>query len=425
MNQKILYSTLLIFVLSSCQLLGTKKTEFVSLDDAPLPIDSQSPVFDESLKLDRNYIDNFRLDGFTDPGEETKYLVEKKKLIDLYNSGDRSLNLIRAYIYLSSLEGDFAMRGILEKELCELYPDVCSISAAQASISGVVRTSTGKPISGATVEVLGTKHTVLTDAQGQYSLDFTTSSPAILRLRASTNSTMIDVKKVEIIDSIRKSSLTQKFERNFTLVTPFATHQIDTTKKTISGRNAQVSSTGFVITTPYTKYTLPFGSIMKDAQPYEGKLKAMVFEFDRASGGFLLDADAFDAIEGFATSLFVTYGMPYIILIAEDGTRLDVLNTNPLFVATTLRERDDFMRTQNFDILYKRAYDESQKQPGKYPINSKWLFDNGNLRIIPPWWVLDRSTGFWDNVGMRFATTNPESPYNIEAPFYTVFVGKR
>jgi len=166
---------------------------------------------------------------------------------------------------------------------------------------------------------------------------------------------MIDVKKIEIDDSIRKSFPEQKFEKNFTLVTPLSTHQIDTAKKTIS--DGQLTSQGFIITTPYTKYTIPYDTIVSGTKPYRGKLKAMVFEFDRASGSILLDADAFDSIEGFATSLFVTYGMPYIIFIAEDGTRLDVLSTNPMYVATTLRERDDTMRTDNFDILYKMAYD--------------------------------------------------------------------
>lgn len=117
--------------------------------------------------------------------------------------------------------------------------------------------------------------------------------------------------------------------------------------------------------------------------------------------------------------------MPYIVFIADDGSRLDVLSTNPMYIATTLRERDDFMKTPRFDKLYQMAYAESQKDSSKYPIDNKWLFDNGNFRIIPPWWVLDRTTGFWDNVGMRFATANPESPYNIEAPFYTIRVGTR
>jgi Carboxypeptidase regulatory-like domain len=425
MNPKILASTLLIFVLSSCQFFWPKKVEFVPLDAQPLPIDYLSTAFDDSLKLDKDYISHFRLDGFTKTGQETQYLTEKEKLVSAYNRGERSLNLIRAYIYLTGLEGDFTMKNTLEKELCELYPDVCGVAVVQASVSGVVRNSVGKPISNAVVEVLGTNHKTTTDASGKYSFDFNTHSPAVLRLRASTNSTMIDVKKIEIDDGIRKSFVTQKFEKNFTLITPFATHQIDTTAKTISGRNAEVAQSAFIITTPYTKYTIPFGTIMNGDRVYEGKLKAMVFEFDRSSGGILLDADAFDSIEGFAASLFVTHGMPYIILIAEDGTRLDVLSTNPMFIATTLRERDDFMRTKRFDILYKMAYDESQKQANAYPITTKWLFDNGNLRIMPPWWVLDRSTGFWDNVGFRFATTNPDSPYNIEAPFYTIRVGKR
>jgi len=64
-----------------------------------------------------------------------------------------------------------------------------------------------------------------------------------------------------------------------------------------------------------------------------------VFEFDRASGNFLLDADAFDNIQGFASSLFVTYGMPFIIFTAEDGTRLDVHNTQPMTVWTTKRDK--------------------------------------------------------------------------------------
>jgi hypothetical protein len=84
--------------------LGEKETEFVALD----PEVSQMSAFDQSLQLDTDYISNFRLDGFTDPGEDTKYLTEKQKLIDAYNAGDRSLNLLRAYIYLTWLEGNFA-----------------------------------------------------------------------------------------------------------------------------------------------------------------------------------------------------------------------------------------------------------------------------------------------------------------------------
>jgi hypothetical protein len=421
MNQKILSSVLVLFTLSSCQFFGGKDTEFVALD----PEVSQMSAFDQSLQLDTNYISNFRLDGFTDPGEDTKYLIEKQKLIDAYNAWDRSLNLIRAYIYLTWLEGNFAMKSTLEAELCKLHAETCAASLVEAAIIGTVTDSNGKPRSNVTVEVLGTKHFATTDNQWKYNLVFQTQSPTVLRLRASTDSTMIDVKKIEIDDNIRKSYATQKFERNFTLINPLVTYEIDTEENTIAGKGSQKNTNSFTITTDYTKYIIPFGTIVNGTTPYKGKLKAMVFEFDRASGASLLDADSFDSIEWFASSLFVTYGMPYIVFIADDGSRLDVLSTNPMYIATTLRERDDFMKTARFDKLYQMAYAVSQKDLSQYPITNKWLFDNGNFRIIPPWWVLDRSTGFWDNVGMRFATANPESPYNIEAPFYTIRVGTR
>lgn len=250
-----------LFILSSCQFPWSKKAEIVPL--AP-PISA----FDESLKLDME-INNFRLDGFTDTGKETKYLVEKQKLIDSYKTGNRSLNVIRTYIYLSGLEGDFATKNTLEKELCQLYPDTCAASVVQASISGAVRTSLGKPIADATVEVLGTSHTTTTDAQGKYSFNFETQSPTVLRLRASTDETMIDIKKIQIDDSIRKSFSKQEFEKNFTLITPFATHEIDTVAKTITGANAEVNNSAFVITTPYTKYSIPFGTVMNGEKPYQ------------------------------------------------------------------------------------------------------------------------------------------------------------
>jgi hypothetical protein len=82
MNQKILSSVLVLFTLSSCQFFGSKETEFVAVDSEV----SQMSAFDQSLQLDTDYISNFRLDGFTDPGEDTKYLIEKQKLIDAYNA---------------------------------------------------------------------------------------------------------------------------------------------------------------------------------------------------------------------------------------------------------------------------------------------------------------------------------------------------
>jgi len=44
---------------------------------------------------------------------------------------------------------------------------------------------------------------------------------------------------------------------------------------------------------------------------------------------------------------------------------------------------------------------------------------------MPSWWVFDRKSGYWDNVGMRFVNEDPDAPYAVEAPFYTLYVSPR
>jgi hypothetical protein len=212
---------------------------------------------------------------------------------------------------------------------------------------------------------------------------------------------MIGVKKITILDTITAVNQTQSFEKNFTLVTPYSTATIDTSKKTITGKDTLVNDKGFLITTPFTKYQIPFDAIVKGRTPYTGKLTAMVFEFDKNSSSFLLDADVFDNVQGLAAQLLVTYGMPFIILTAENGDRLDVLSTHPMTIWTTSRS-DDLVNWLEYRKDYKEnfaiALEDSQKSTDKYPINSFWELKHGNKKILPLFWVFDRETGYWDNV---------------------------
>lgn len=115
--------------------------------------------------------------------------------------------------------------------------------------------------------------------------------------------------------------------------------------------------------------------------------------------------------------------MPFVILTAENGARLDVLDTNPMTVWTTdraSRETENQLLDKETKSLFENAYQLSQSSPDEYPINSLWEYTNGNKKIVPLFWVFDRATGYWDNVGMRFVTNNFTAPYNIEAHFYTL-----
>jgi len=75
--------------------------------------------------------------------------------------------------------------------------------------------------------------------------------------------------------------------------------------------------------------------------------------------------------------LFVSYGMPFIIFTAEDGTRLDVHNTQPMTVWTT--KRDKFESDPALARIYHLGYLASQRAgEGIYPIDVAWLTEQGS-----------------------------------------------
>lgn len=252
---------------------------------------------EKAFQLHKDYIKKLGFHPHLKEGEESVYLKTKQEIIDAYAAGNRTTNLLRAYIYLTSLESDFAQRDILIKELCAVDSSTCEKTLTDVTVTGLVRDSQGKALSNITVEILGTKYQTITDTKGQYSFQIKTLTPSVLRIRASSNHTMIGVKRITVLDTITAANPTQVFEKNFTLVTPYSTAAIDTAKKIASGKNVTVNDKGYLITTPFTKYQIPFDAIVKGRTPYTGKLTAMVFEFDKNSASFLLDADVFDNVQ--------------------------------------------------------------------------------------------------------------------------------
>ncbi len=382
---------------------------------------------EKAAKLNKEYIKKL---GFQTPlkeWEESTYLKTKQEIIDAYAAGNRTTNILRAYIYLTSLESDFTQRDILVKELCEIDPSTCEKSLTDVTISGIARDSQGKTLPNITVEVLGTKYQTITDAKWYYLIQLKTFTPAILRIRASSNKTMIGIKRINVLDTFTTVKKDQKFEKNFTLVTPYSTANIDTSKKTASGKDITVNDKWYLITTPFTKYQIPFDAIVKGRTPYVGKLQVMAFEFNKDSSSYLLDADVFDNVQWLASQLLVTYGMPYIIFTAEDWSKLDVLSSNPMTIWTSNRS-DDLENWLSFRKDYQEqfriAYEDSVAAKGKYPINAFWELKHGNKKIVPLFWVFDRETGYWDNVWFRFVTDKYNAPYNIETNFYTVYIKK-
>ena len=58
----------------------------------------------EAINLHENYIQKLGFHPHLKEGEESVYLTTKQQIIDAYNAGNRTVNILRAYIYLTSLE---------------------------------------------------------------------------------------------------------------------------------------------------------------------------------------------------------------------------------------------------------------------------------------------------------------------------------
>lgn len=392
---------------------------------SPPPANSK---LDAANELRAKYIDGLGFHVDTAQGTKSTYLKTKKDILDAYQSGNRSPNLMRAYIYLVAQEGDFAEKERLVKEFCK-STEMCKEFIAQISITWIVRNPQWKPIASASVEVLGTPHKTTTNAKGEYGFTLSHISPAVLRLQASSPNTMLSVQRAGIVDATTALDNIQSFHLDFTLNKAFTEISIDTKKKTITGEGASKDEKWYFIQTPYTKYLIPFDAIVKEKTPYTGKLKAMVFEFDRQSSSYLLNSDVFDQVGNLISQTLITFGMPFIIFTAENGERLDVLSTNPMTIWTTIREKkeiDNFLEyLPEYREMFGNAYKDSQQSPpGTYPINSLWEYEHGNKKMIPQFWVFDRATGFWSNEWFRFVTDKFTSPYNMESHFYTVRVQK-
>ncbi len=171
---------------------------------------------------------------------------------------------------------------------------------------------------------------------------------------------------------------------------------------------------GYEIINPFTKYAIPFDAIRDSSKKtYLGKVRVVVYEFDRTSANELLSSDVFTDVHGYAAQGLVTFGMPLILFYDTNGNRLEVYKEYPMQVWTTNRELsalvadnamdkkapgfnpadyEEALSPENVAKLIKqdeeKAYLESQKNPTSYPITFDWILKNESR--LPGFWVYDQ-----------------------------------
>lgn len=417
MNIRTIFAFWVLFLFSSCSLFPEKESQVLQLESQSIVVPSDP--FADSLVLDREYISQLGLWWQTPLNEESVYMKKRDEIFSRFQSGERSHQILRSYMYLSSLEWNYDTMKDGESLLCEKQ-EACSDYFTDVLVTGKVVDQNGRLVRNARIDILGSPHTTFTDNRGMYELRFRSFTPAVLRLKASKKPFMIDISRVTLADSIRAVSVLQSFTADFTLSVPVVSAEIDTVSKTITGENTSRYEWWYRIQSPFTRYDIPDNALRSNGEIYQWKISVQVFEFDRENGSVLLDSDVFDFdTHGYITNSFVTYGMPFIIFSTFNDDPIEVLSSFPMKVSTTQREPFRFTDTSTFDSLYQIAYEKSQEDINAYPITYRWLRQNASEMIISPSWVFDQKRGFWDNVGKRFASTDPYALYNVESIFYT------
>lgn len=351
------------------------------------------------------------------PGE---YQAIRERLESAYARNAATSEDLWQLAYLYELSGDYAKRDAANARNCSLFKTRCPASR-DVRITGRVIDAGKRPVEGATVSALSRPdvQSAETDEQGAFALPLTADTMEKIRIGIVKRNYSEGFVDVIIIGTGRKTYDTG----TTTLASPITIVTIDTEKRTVTDPADSVSPDGrFVIHGPNSTYVLPPRALVhEDGRVYEGKADVYVYEFTRETvPQDLISLDTFDTIMGYAGNAMESYGMPYIQFFSPAGEELHVRASNPLLLTYTMA---------SFDLL--KTLPQSQGGPitdrdigflmsisrdaNGFPLTRDFLVKNG-LYTFPPFWVLDRKKGVWDNVGMRLL----DNAGTIQAPFYTL-----
>ena len=259
----------------------------------------------------------------------------------------------------------------------------------------------------------------MTDAHGKYRLEFLAYPQAKVRIDALKHGFCNGTFPITLVSGDPK---TQYYSKDFILESPAQTADIDTAKDTISGTGTSTDADGFVVQTRYSVYHIAKNALVHaNGSPYVGHLTGYFFEFNKHSQTQdLLQNDIFDDVVGYAGNLMKTFGMPYVLFVADNGERIHILKSNPMLLRTSIQEMTALttgsdhiygpVTTQDFQSLM-----DASKKLGGFPINRQYLIDHQMLRF-PAFWDFDQAKGTWVNIETRVVSLEG----TVETQFYTI-----
>lgn len=338
-----------------------------------------------------------------------------------YQAGTATTDELWQLSYMYELQGMYDKRDAVNALNCRQYRQRCA-GTIPVMLTGIVVDESDHPVEGAVVSVLDASSTqpARTNASGTYSIKLSALPMQKIRVLATKRNFTNGVASTIVLASGKSTYTLDPIQ----LTSPIVIVTIDTVKHTVTDpRDAANPDGSFILHATSSTYDIPADAIVDPSgKPYHGQVDVYLYEFTRETvPASLVTLDTFDQVMGYAGNLMRSYGMPYIQFFAEDGEELDVTSAHPMLITyrvagmKELRENTDSVLPRSLtDTDMEMLVAASRGDPG-FPITAEFMVRN-QLFTFPPFWVLDRGSGVWDNVGMRVL----DSAGTVQAPFYTI-----
>ncbi len=357
-----------------------------------------------------------------------KELLEKK-----LKRASISIEEMSLLHYTYSLEGDYVSAERLEKTICQKSKKDCK-KKETVLITGTVLDLKGKPLKNTTISVLNysTQKPAITGEDGSFQLNIQTNSLEKIRLRALKRGYSDGFRDFYVYrpEGENYEETILKKEANFTLNQSHAivaldldNNKIDLTKKGIV-KSANFKDNQFIIRIKNNIYKIPknvFINIKKESV-LSGNVEVHFYEFDRDSSYdmenlVLADISSEEGQRMFLGGFLTTFGMPYMQFYSEKGEELFVGKANPIYLTYQLVEMEELRIKYNKDRPITEEDLEAlvalSSKSEESPLSREYL--NTLPFDFPPWWMLNRKKGMWENVPFKMLDTKGL----LETTFYS------
>lgn len=352
-----------------------------------------------------------------DADHENTFSKIKNSLEEKLKRSQISITEMETLRYIYTLGGEYPEMESLSQKICKKSRERCNDQ--DVLVTGTVLDPIGRPIENATIMALNypALGKAITKEDGTFEFKLKVGALDKIRLRAVKRGYSDGFQALYVYHSkevVLEEPLIKK-EANFVLNQSHAVVLLDLDNRTLELKKKGIiksvnfKDNQFHLWTKNNTYHIPVSSFIdKDEKPRSrGTVELHLYEFDRGSANdigdlVLLDISSEDGNRLFLGGFLQTFGMPYMQFFTKAGEELFVGKENPIDMSYQIVEMGELTDREDYPVTEEELERLVQlsTELGGYPLTREFLIEN-ELSHMPPWWMLNRKKGIWENVPFR------------------------